>query len=334
MAPTAHPRVLLALLAAVIVVGIGVTRSSAQAERLVLAFYYPWYGMDVWSDPALSDVPETPYNGSDPEVIARHVRWAQAAGIDVLVSGWFGPVGENITETTLRQLLNTVRPDQMAVAALFETDAVDFFPTLQSQQEALAYLLNTHARHPAYFRYRDRPVVVVWRPRTIWIDGRQDNRDDGPAVQAWREILDAVDPAREAMWIAESENGVYLDVFDGLVSYNIAAAADPAVRNAANARVVRDYNARHGTQKVWIATAMPGYDDMGQLDRANRFARDREGGAYYRRSFEGAAATNPDMIAISSFNEWVEGHQIEPSVTYGSLYLDLTRELSNLWKGR
>jgi hypothetical protein len=39
------------------------------------------------------------------------------------------------------------------------------------------------------------------------------------------------------------------------------------------------------------------------------------------------------MISISSFNEWTEGHQIEPSVTYGSLYLDLTRELIAAWKG-
>ena len=78
---------------------------------------------------------------------------------------------------------------------------------------------------------------------------------------------------------------------------------------------------------------MPGYDDTGQTDRVERFARAREGGAYYRRSFAGAVATNPDMIAITSFNEWVEGHQIEPSVTYGSLYVDITRELTATWKG-
>ena len=37
-------------------------------------------------------------------------------------------------------------------------------------------------------------------------------------------------------------------------------------------------------------------------------------------------------ISISSFNEWVEGHQIEPSVTYGDLYLRLTADFAALWK--
>jgi len=90
---------------------------------------------------------------------------------------------------------------------------------------------------------------------------------------------------------------------------------------------------RNGTQKLWIATAMPGYDDSRMLDRRDRFARARDDGAYYQRTWAGAVATNPDMISISSFNEWTEGHQIEPSVTYGSLYLDLTRELISAWKG-
>ena len=37
---------------------------------------------------------------------------------------------------------------------------------------------------------------------------------------------------------------------------------------------------------------------------------------------------------ITSFNEWLEGHQIEPSTSYGTLFLDLTRELAGRFKAR
>ena len=57
------------------------------------------------------------------------------------------------------------------------------------------------------------------------------------------------------------------------------------------------------------------------------FARARDGGAFFRETWSAAMATNPDMIMITSFNEWLEGTHIEPSVTYGDFYLNLTREL-------
>ena len=77
---------------------------------------------------------------------------------------------------------------------------------------------------------------------------------------------------------------------------------------------------------------MPGYDDTGISGREDRFAVDRQDGEYFRRTFAGAAASRPRWINITSFNEWVEGHQIEPSVVYGPRYLDLTRQLVGDWK--
>jgi hypothetical protein len=307
--------------------------AKQQDHRLVLALYYPWYGSATWADPVLSDQPVQLYDGSDPAAIARHVSWARDAGIDVLVSAWFGPRPSNVTEDVLKALLDATGRVNMQTAALLETDSDIFFPSLVAQRAGIAHALSMHAPHPAYFHFQGKPVLFFWRPRGIWVGEQRAGRDGPASVEAWRALRDEMDPDRAALWIAETEYTPYLEVFDGLFPYNIAWASDPVRRLADYGGAVRSYSQRAGASKLWIATAMPGYDDSRLLDRPDRFAVDRQGGEFYRRTFLGAVASGPDWISISSFNEWVEGHQIEPSVSYGDLYLRLTRELVSTWKG-
>jgi hypothetical protein len=60
----------------------------------------------------------------------------------------------------------------------------------------------------------------------------------------------------------------------------------------------------------------------------------RQDGSYYQRTFQAAIDSRPDWIVITSYNEWLEGTQIEPSQTYGRRYLDLTRSLAERFRAR
>lgn len=307
---------------------------SVPADQpLVLALYYPWYDVSTWESGITADYPLLPYESWERDAIQRHVGWAKEAGIDALVSAWFGPRDNNPTENNLKTLLDLAEPAGLRAAILLETDSGEFFPSRETLVTALRHALTVHAAHPAYLRVDGRPVIFVWRPSAVFApSGGRVQQRGVPTVAAWRALLDEVDPARQALWIAEGEDVSTLDVFDGLFPYSIAWAADPAAQLAAYGGQVRAYNAANGTARRWIATAMPGYDDTRTPGRSGRFAVDRDGGAYYQTTFRGAIASEPDWVMISSFNEWVEGHQIEPAVSYGTRFLDLTRELGDSFR--
>jgi len=86
-------------------------------------------------------------------------------------------------------------------------------------------------------------------------------------------------------------------------------------------------NITHLKNKTFVATVMPGYNDTNKP----QYVVDRQNGTYYALFWSIAKACSADGYAITSFNEWHEGTEIEPSVEYGYQYIDLTRILQTMW---
>src|SRR6187200_2518698 len=95
--------------------------SFASGQPLVMALYYPWYDEGTWDSGMTADRPLVPYASWHRETIERHVGWAHDAGIDVLVSAWFGPPDGNPTEHNLKTMLDAAQPTTVKVAILLET---------------------------------------------------------------------------------------------------------------------------------------------------------------------------------------------------------------------
>ncbi|MFZ5917637.1 MAG: endo-1,3-alpha-glucanase family glycosylhydrolase, partial [Chloroflexota bacterium] len=301
------------------------SRPTAHAQspdpRLVLAFYYTWFDENTWSPDQVPDLPASPYASRDRATIERHVTQAQAAGIDAFVVSWWGPQEENNqTETNLRTLLDVAAARGFYVTVDFELTS-PFYAGQADVIAALRYLLDTHARHPAFLRRGGAPVIFFWRQQ------RYD-------VPAWAAIREQIDPARDTIWIAEGVDLAYQDVFDGHHLYNVTwnPPTDPLYTATKFRRQIDAYNTAHGSHRLWIATVMPGYDDTRIAGRPGAYAHPRRGGDYYRETWQAALASAPDMVIITSFNEWREGTMIEPSITYGDLYLTLTREWSDAYR--
>lgn len=293
---------------------------QSSADPLVLAFYYTWFDENTWTYDQLSDLPAEPYVSRDRGVMGRHIDQAKAAGIDAFLVAWYGPSGEsNQTEPNLAALLDEAAARNFKIGILFESDS-PFLGSVGAVSGALQHALSVHANHPAFLRVDGRPVFFFWRP-TIY------------GVESWRGIRSQVDAGYGSIWIAEGVDTSYLAVFDGhhLYSNTWNPPADLTYTNQKFARLVEQGRQSYGAYKFWVATVMPGYNDV-RIRPGYGFARDREGGAYYERSWQAAIAGNPNWVVITSFNEWPEGTYIEPSAAYGSQFLNLTAAWSGTFK--
>jgi len=312
--------------------------SSSPVSALVLADYFSWFGMNSWDDCNIStgDRPLQPYSSDDPGAIARHVDAALEVGIDGFTLHWIGP-----GSTTDRNFATLLAESEGSGFKSTIVSEQHFFTQAPSQQDvvaALRYIVETYGGHPNFLTVEERPVLFfVDMQRVPALPGQT-------PIQAWASVRSQVDPSRSAWWIAEGDNSKlpYLEVFDGLYTFRVTHKGIPNAHQKATAYAngVRAMEEQTGRQKLWVATIMPGWDDTRADCRgqdyvripAHAFKRDREDGAFYRATFDSALRSNPDWLYVNSFNEWVEGHYIEPSQLYGSAYMDLTREFTQQFK--
>lgn len=293
--------------------------AQSSGDRLVVAFYYTWFDENTWSYDRLSDLPAQPYVSRDRGVMGRHIDQAKAAGIDAFLVAWYGPGGGNQTEGNLTALLEEAAARNFKIGILFETDS-PFMGGVDAISGALSHALSTHVNQPAFLRVDGRPVIFFWRP-TIY------------GVETWRSIRNQVDAGYGSIWIAEGVNPAYMAVFDGhhLYSNTWNPPSDLDATNQKFARWVNQARQDYGSYKFWVATVMPGYNDV-RVRPGSGFAKDREGGAYYERSWQAAINSQPNWIVITSFNEWPEGTYIEPSAAFGDQYLQSTGRWSQQFK--
>lgn len=315
-------------------------RERHTVSRRVLAFYYPWYGTDDgpggagrtvhWGriDAANHDIAASThypalgaYDSHDPKVIDQHCRWARRAGIDSFIVSWWGH--GSYSDRAMEKILDACRRNSLTACIYYE--AVPRPRTPQSAAKDIVRILNKYGEHDAYLKAGGKPVVFVY-VRALQQLG----------LIGWREAIEQVNREYKGGMTAVGDQFNYgaARVFDGIHTYNTAGPLRGLAPEAARPWAAETYRSwvRLADQagKISALTVIPGYDDT--KIRKPGLAVERYDGDLYRVQWEEAIRANPDWMLITSFNEWHEGSEIEPSREYKERYLDLTAEYAARFK--
>ncbi len=307
--------------------------SGVQAPREVLAFYYTWYGRPErqggwvhWGgeNVAMHDIPESThypaqgaYDSHDPAVIDGHIDLAKSHGITGFIATWWGQGVYH--DRAFATLLEHAGRKGFKVTVYWETAPGEGAKQVDKAVDDLCYLLKRYGAADAFLKVDGKPVIFVY--------GRVMNE---VPLTSWPAIIQRTrqQSGRDFLLIADGYSDANAQLFDGIHTYNICGwvqgrTADELRRTAATSFSDAVHLAR-SRGRLSCLTIIPGYDDT--KIRKPGLKAERLNGEAYRVLWEEAIKANPDWVLITSWNEWHEGSEIEPSWEDGDRYVKLTSD--------
>ena len=329
-------------------------RGEGPRGYLTGVHYYVWYPKN-WGQGYLRgflNPPQGPalgnYSSQDPRVIEQHIDWSHQYGIDFWTIDWWPgrPERDEVIKNTICQARNI---EKIKFCIFYESWGRGFDKELWATNfdEEVArlfvsdfeYIAGTYFNHPSYLKIKGRPVVILYATRSF-IGAYEE------AIRLLRQRMrqlgfDIYLVADEIFWKIRKGKRVdakpdvrRIKLFDAITAYNMYEGSRPEQGGYADSSTFfedvtakyREYEKIARENNVdFIPGIMPGYNDRGVRLRVNHYVIPRQfgpgeaEGSFLTESIEKLALPflDPDirMILVTSWNEWNEGTQIEPTVS-------------------
>jgi hypothetical protein len=281
------------------------TTSVATAARKRTSetsiFYYPWYstaahdgsyrhwdqagntppdyiGADYWPSRGI-------YSSADASVVNAQMAEIKAAGVDTVVISWWGRGGWE--DSTMPTLMAAASANNLRVAAHMETYgnrnstlAADY-TYLLSLGITDFYIYNADMLSQGNFKAANDALPATAR---VFAQGSGQGSMKNGNFEIW---------AKNA-----HVTGVYTYAGFGFSAADFGSVCDHA----------------HAQHLLCSPSVAPGFS--GQRATPIKVVVDRKNGATYDSQWAGALHAGADLVSITSYNEWHEGSQIEPSVPH------------------
>jgi glycoprotein endo-alpha-1,2-mannosidase len=252
----------------------------------ISVFYYPWYGTPArdgawvhWTRPGSTAFASNYfparglYSSSDARVVGAQMREIRRAGIQEVVSSWWGLGSPE--DLRLPLVIRAARAAGLAVAVHLEP-----YPgrDLGSVQSDLEHLQKLGIRR-----------FFVYHPFDL-------SNDEWAAVRASVAGVQLFGATASAERAAAAH-------FDGVYTYDVLRWG--------GGDFARICKAAHKLRLLCLPSVGPGFEAVRAT--GDKHVKPRRNGKTYDSMWKGAIRSEPDGVTITSYNEWHEGTQIEPA---------------------
>lgn len=333
-------------------VAMGRTLAVTQAYETGV-YYYPWYGpeegLHEWEGHYVRDflVPQQPpmlghYSSRSPEIIRQHLDWMEACGIDFTVMSWWGINSrEDITlrDHILGEIVNSsVKFSIYYESAVLGIDQGQIIIGETNEAQLVAdfnYLAETYFEHPNYLKINGKPVVF------LYLSGIY----SGNFKQAFARIRSELSAKGFDLYLIGDEVGWYdtsgshMEFLDAVSPYIVLPQQIGRGLYPGNGNFFADLSVlighwedtAHPLGLSVIPSVIPGFNN--RSGSGSGFAVPRQTDADssgtsllkdYIKVVLSFVEPEHKMIMITSWNEWHEDTQVEPTVLSPLTFQDIS----------
>jgi glycoprotein endo-alpha-1,2-mannosidase len=279
------------------------------------------------------------YSTGNVSLIAEHFKTMRTHGIGVAAVSWWGrpeiSAGDSqgiVTDKLISRVLEAALEADILVAFHLEP-----YPgrSISSIRDDISYLQTQYGSHSAIYRLPVRKEESSQgESSTYSAQGNLSSQSEHARTvyyvydsyhipnADWQSLLQptgsqtvrgtALDGFFVGLWLNQDDGkGLVASGFDGAYTY-FGTDGFTYASTIANWGKMVQFAKKHNM--FFAPCVSPGYDDtrIRPWNAANR--RERDGGEYYKRMWRAALGAEASYVAITSFNEWGEGTQIEEAV--------------------
>jgi hypothetical protein len=317
---------------------------------LVGAFYYPWYGpgRNHWREGYTGTPLLGEYFSGDRVVISKHIDWMTGHGIDFILPSWWGPHFEGYTgqpDTNFKEFLKNplvqdirfgLNYESLGRLKSFRRDndlVIDLSETYNVQRllDDFNYLRQTYFDSPQLLKIEGKVVTFLYLSRIFSGDVEATIKELRESLRRYGyEIFIIGDLVYWQNPEADSEKA-RIKIYDAVTAYNMHANNRETLDNF-ESNVDRKYAEWFRVTQAlgipFIPSILPGYDDRAARPQAGILPLEKSIERFNEQIMiaKKYLSNKVPIILITTFNEWHEFTNIEPSLEDGFSYLRSVRD--------